>query len=634
MIRKEKGFFYGQVLFSFAAVLFTLILVRGREPVISYTFAKGLVLPLLYCFFYLSNWMNCGIFTAAVLTICAVIRFTRKEKNIFQNAQTGCLISGLSVLLCFYIVVLKTGYADAWNPSLRTLQVISFIGLESLLIGITGWLRTHGPRSAGRELQLPAWLYTAVPIAAILCYIPIVLSGRYVYPQGDDFDYSALCHRVWVEGQGFSGVLKAAFAQVAEAYVGWQGTFSSLFLMALQPGVCDTDGYHLVPFLLSFLCIAATCLLFYALLYKICGASKKETVFTASCVSLLIVQLVPAKAHAFFWYNGAIHYMGSFSFLICFLSFVLLACQARTVRKRRIFLILSAPFGILAGGGDLVSGLTGCILIGYLFILFIYLKKKECLKPLLFSGFFLLAAFLANVLSPGFPKRDMRIQQEIEYGAIGSILKSFQVCFTQAAGEFVSWYLLLLLLVLSPVLWNIARRCRFRFPLPGIVSLASYCMLSAMYTPLIFALGEWRLGRIQDIIYFAYVLLLTLNEFYLFGWIQRKKGAEAGFFLSPRTFYALTAAGLVITGLLTVGTPQKVTSAAILDAIRTGEAQRYAACIQRNIDLLETTEKTSVQVEKPPRTPTVFVDEEIEPWRCGTAEFFGKEKVYYSDEAE
>ncbi len=630
--KKEKIFFCAELFFASAAVLFTWLLVRHQQPAISYPFVKRVLFSLFYPFFFGAKWINGGVIFAAVLTIYITCRRTQTGGTFFRQAWMGCLVSILSVPLCFFIVITKTGFIDTWLPSCRCLQAVCFLVLELNLTGITGWLQEKGRKTAANDLLFPSWVYPCAPIFLMISWLPVILAGRYVFPQGDDFDYSAFCHRAWMNGQGLPGVLREAGAQVAESFLEWQGTFSSIFLMSLQPGIWNIKLYHLVPLLLTLLPTTGVFLFFYALFHKTCGASRKETFFIASCVCIMVIQLVPAKAPAFFWYNGAIHYMGAFSFLLYFLSFLLLACHAQKSKWR--YILPAAVSGILVGGGNLVSGLAGCIVIGYLIIFFWYLKKKTHLKIVLASGCTLLAAFLANVLAPGNRVRDMSTPQEVNYGAIRSILESFRFSFLQSTGEFIDWYILLFLLISAPILWSIARKCDFHFPLPGLISAGSFCLLSAMYTPQLYAVGEWRLGRIQDIIYFAYVLLLTLNEFYLFGWIQRQKEAEAGFFLSPRTFYALTAAGLVITGLLTVGTPQKVTSAAVLDAVRTGEAQRYAACIQHNINLLETTEDACVQVEKPPRTPTIFVDEEIEPWRCGTAEFFGKEKVYYPDEAE
>ena len=81
----------------------------------------------------------------------------------------------------------------------------------------------------------------------------VIAGGRYVYPQGDDFEYGAYSHQALEAGEGLGGALSGAVKMVAKSYQIWQGTFSSIFLMALQPGIWGEEYYHLTPFLLLFL---------------------------------------------------------------------------------------------------------------------------------------------------------------------------------------------------------------------------------------------------------------------------------------------------------------------------------------------------------------------------------------------
>ena len=56
--------------------------------------------------------------------------------------------------------------------------------------------------------------------------------------------------------------------KVAERYANWQGTYSAMFLMALQPAVFGNGFYALVPFLTLGALAAGTCFFCLSLFTK------------------------------------------------------------------------------------------------------------------------------------------------------------------------------------------------------------------------------------------------------------------------------------------------------------------------------------------------------------------------------
>ena len=93
------------------------------------------------------------------------------------------------------------------------------------------------------------------------------------------------------------------------------------------------------------------------------------------------------------------------------------------------------------------------------------------------------------------------------------------------AGDWTGIFWVFLILMVLPVLWTIASKTEFEFPLPGVITLAGYCFLSAMYAPQLFALGQWGTGRIENIMYDMFLILTVVLEFYWIGWIQKKTKA-------------------------------------------------------------------------------------------------------------
>ena len=101
---------------------------------------------------------------------------------------------------------------------------------------------------------------------------------------------------------------------------------------------------------------------------------------------------------------------------------------------------------VMVGGGNLVTALIGCVLIGYALIALGLLKRKDLVKYILILGTVLAVAFIVNVAAPGNWIRQGQSGELIQYGVIGSIIKSFKVCIAYALGEWsdVSWILMIL----------------------------------------------------------------------------------------------------------------------------------------------------------------------------------------------
>ncbi len=67
--------------------------------------------------------------------------------------------------------------------------------------------------------------------------IPIFLLGRYDYQSSYDYGFSAYRNIAWMQRHSLIQVLKGAGETVIERWCGWQGTFSSIIVMALQTGI-------------------------------------------------------------------------------------------------------------------------------------------------------------------------------------------------------------------------------------------------------------------------------------------------------------------------------------------------------------------------------------------------------------
>lgn len=100
----------------------------------------------------------------------------------------------------------------------------------------------------------------------VLQIIPILYLGRFNHPTSDDFKYGAYSHTAWQETGSLAEVLEAAVKGVAEDYRTWQGSYSALFLMRLEPTVFGEAYYGLVPWIM------------------LGGAGSRDVVFRADAV--------------------------------------------------------------------------------------------------------------------------------------------------------------------------------------------------------------------------------------------------------------------------------------------------------------------------------------------------------------
>ena len=89
--------------------------------------------------------------------------------------------------------------------------------------------------------------YTQVALALFLllliAIIPLVIIGFYAHPCADDYSYGYYTHGFWSTTGSLSETLRWACHQVKATYDTWQGTFSSVFLMALSPAIWG-EGYY------------------------------------------------------------------------------------------------------------------------------------------------------------------------------------------------------------------------------------------------------------------------------------------------------------------------------------------------------------------------------------------------------
>lgn len=426
-----------------------------------------------------------------------------------------------------------------------------------------------------RFLQISAIVFL------LLSLLPLFLLGRYAVPAADDFSYGAAAHLAFLQDGSFFSAAAAAAGKTVETYFSWQGTFSAVFLMALQPAVFSLRLYALTPLIMTGVFVGGSFLFCRRILGNLFLLRPALCDIISSLICALSVQLLPSPVQGLFWYNGAVYYMVFHGLLLC-------ACAAACSllqRGGRLRCALLSFLCLLLGGGNYVTALSAVILLAAAVLLLLIIRKGSW-KRLILPGTVLLLAFLLNICAPGNAVR--QAAQENTPGVIAAILQSF-LSGLSYAGQWFSLPILGMLLLLCPLVWPQLKGSAFSFSCPLLVTLFSYCFFSAMFCPPIYAMGNVGDKRLLNIVYCTYLLLLTINWIYWLGWAAKRRVESAGSAI-PSLPFCLAALFFVCCLGLSAVSGTGFCSLGACSTLRSGEAREYYECAQQRFSLLEAPE--------------------------------------------
>ena len=505
---------------------------------------------------------------------------------------------------------------------------------------------SHKKTETGDMLRI---ITIGIIIAFVISLIPIIISSRYVYPQADDFCYAFKTHAAWVRTRSFWSVICAAFDVSISYWINWQGTYSSSFLMSLQPAIYGEKYYHIVPMLLIILFAVSTLILVKAFI----GDCLKQPWYLffgiAGLMTFTSIQNVKDQAEAITWYNGGIHYTGMYAIWMLFMSTEIYLLRAEIercsslehkIKRRNVFLQLLACFMafIVGGGSNTVVLLALLVDITMLFVLFFFYSKKVSYS-MIPSSLILFIGSIVNLTSIGNAKRLECIGGN-HNGIIGTIIKSFG----EGARFSIKWMdgaVILYVLWMIPFIWVITGKMRktseFRFPLPGLVLAYSYCLISALFAPNMYTFGSADLRRTQNAIFYVYVLLIAINLFYFIGWMRMRNykiiAAISDLIANneKRAFISALIITVVICGAMLINQPYCFTSSASAAVYVSGRGQSFADVAEYNFDQLYDKSKPDVVLKVCDDIPQLLRSDEMDVWGSGARAYYGKKSVKYEN---
>ena len=471
----------------------------------------------------------------------------------------------------------------------------------------------------------PRIIFSVLLGILLLLLIPMFTIARYDVPAADDFSFSCETHAAIVSGGSVTDILSGAVEKAVKVYYTWQGSFSAIFLMALQPAIWGLPYYAFTTWIMVLSLLGGIFFFFHRVLHGVFGVSNNIAGIAAIVASAACTQFLPSPNQSFYWYNGAVYYTFTFAVMLVLFAVVTgyLLYGSRWRIASSVFLCL------IIGGSNYITALFTSI-AGMLLLAILTWKKNRRRMALLLPYVVLLVAFLLSIRAPGNAVRQGFYTDHP--GALEAILLSFR----SAVKNMFEWADLRYascMIFLIPILWAGAEESRFSFPLPGMVSVVSFCLFSSLFTPHLYALGSDGPERLLNILYFSFLLLSILNLFWWLGWVAKKKrprSTTCGISIGVFGIFTVCATLCVACSVLLLqGT---LTSVASFSELRSGEAKRYYAEAQERQRILENSEIDDCEFESFSTMPYIlyFTDMTDNPdsyENQDTATFYGKHSI-------
>ncbi len=384
--------------------------------------------------------------------------------------------------------------------------------------------------------KVVAWVSLIICIVSL---IPLFYVARYNHPTGDDIYYGLQAHLAWESTGSLWETLKAAAESVAKYYNEWQGTFSAMLIMHLQPTVFSEELYFLTSYLVLGSILTGSIYLWKQIArFILPEVTRVEEIGIWSIVMFLSIQWIPSIGEGLYWFNGAVYYSGFFGLLLWMFG---LLCKYMNIGGiHRI--VLAYFLAILIGGSNYITLLVSLILLalysGYL------LWKKHPKKWCVLGLFVVMGICL--VISAAAPGNSVRqAMTNMSYPAYKAIMASLWTGLGLIDAWSDGWWWLATLMLL-PFFISIIRRTTWKYQYPLLVIGFLYGLFCAMLCPTMYAQASTGPGRAVNLYRYGFVILSLIAVFYGLGWCIRQ--LESIQIDIDKIVYRFKGAGLLLIG--------------------------------------------------------------------------------------
>lgn len=434
----------------------------------------------------------------------------------------------------------------------------------------------------------------------LLCLLTISIAtiitiAFYNHPAADDYNFGIYGAHAWRETGSLIEVIKATIRQVVNFYETWQGTFSAVFIMALQPTIFGENLYWIGTVIIILALVSSNIYLAKSILKEYFTVDKSIIFIIISTILVYCIQFVPTPVETFFWYNGSIYYTFFYSLMLFLIGFMLRMIKTEKKRKIIEYSILIPIISFIIGGGNYVTALIATIMI-VLFNIFAFLYKKQNKKILVIALVSIVLSFTISMTAPGNAVRQSTCDGSLT--AIKAIIKSL-VLGVQYITEWTTLPVMLGIVFLIPFFYYIITHSKveYKYKYPLLVTIFTFGIFSAQFTPPLYAMNNIGGARLLDIIYYSYYWLIMINIFYYIGWFNRKVKESTKDYSRINdniinigkkyilTYSAVIFIAIMIINVVNCNNGNQITSIIAINEIRSGEVQQYDLEMKERIKL-------------------------------------------------
>lgn len=467
--------------------------------------------------------------------------------------------------------------------------------------------------------------YLPVSVAMLVATLaPLLAISWYNHSYADDWHYGVWSHLALSHTGNIFAALAEGVRQVGVAWFGWQGTYSAILLMALQPGVFGEKFYVLAAPLVLIVLLGGLFYFSKVVLKDVLGLPALVWVSVASVASCVMLLLQPSPVEGIFWYNSAMYYSGfnAFGLFLAGQLITTLRLMPQLSKKRKVARTVgSCLLAAWFAGGNFVSLLVG-LEVGIGVCLYLYATRRD---PQLFvvgpAVAVMLIGAVVSFVAPGNAVRQATQFPEDKLGAGQTIIASCAAGFRYLA-EWSGGLLLLGVLFVLPLfaaaLLKKGHLHKLKFPHPAALTVCAIALFASSFTPTFYSMGTAGPGRVQDCRYELFVLLAFMLALYWCGWLLTRvaatctprsttgeKATQALVFDKAQLCRAASAASVVLLATIvafvwsastTDETREELSSLSAAHSLATGQAQAYDQQVTARLDYLSSTTDKNVSV--------------------------------------
>ncbi len=345
--------------------------------------------------------------------------------------------------------------------------------------------------------------------------IPYILIGFYSRPCTDDYNFSIEMIRMVEQGKnGLFSVIRTAWETDMRFYKSWNGLYMSGFLQSLQPGAYLGEKNYFVGTLAIMLTMLLCQYYFIRTLFDVFEIDLKPLLPTCILFAFFIHGMI-SPIQGLYWFCGACDYIPFLHLLMVDVALILNYFYKDN--KKVKYIMLSSLLSLIIGGGNHITSFLHIIILLIFSIVSQFRKQKRAvLIPLAFA----ILGFLLVVFAPGTKARiAVNESQDLITTFIKTIKRAIRLFVNRDYTLNLRFLVYLVLLTFLASFLRNNQRIKALKIRPVILFLLFAMFFCEMLAVPYFAMGTFGAGRIKNIDWMAFTVLIGLLWVYTLVWL-------------------------------------------------------------------------------------------------------------------